>query len=90
GLPAILVPLPTAAADHQTANARSLEAAGAAVHLPETDPEGRELTGERLWGEVTRLLDTPGVLAEMARAAGRRARPGAARQVAAAIAELIG
>ena len=89
-LPAILVPLPTAAADHQTANARSLEAAGAAVHLPEKDPEGRELTGERLWGEVTKLLDTPGALAGMGRAAGRRARPGATRQVAAAIAELIG
>ena len=90
GLPAILVPLPTAAADHQSENARSLEAAGAAVHLPERDPEGRELTGETLWSEVTRLVSAPGALAEMARAASRRARPGAAREVAAAIAEVIG
>ena len=89
GLPAILVPLPTAAADHQTANARSLEAAGVAVHLPERDREGRELTGERLWAEVTRLLRTPGVLAGMSRAALRRARPGAARELAAAVAEVI-
>jgi hypothetical protein len=39
----ILVPLPTAAADHQTANARALAAAGAAVHVPQS-----ELTPERL------------------------------------------
>lgn len=89
GLPAILVPLPSAAAGHQTANARSLEAAGAAVCLPERDREGRELTGERLWAEIKRLLGTPGALAEMSRAASRRARPGAAREVAAAVAEAI-
>ena len=89
GLPAILVPLPTAAGDHQTANALALEAAGAAVHLPERDGEGRELTGRTLWAEVTRLLRAPDVLAEMSRAATRRARPSAARVVAAAIAELV-
>ena len=33
GLPMVLVPLPTAAADHQTANARALAAAGAAIHV---------------------------------------------------------
>ena len=89
GLPSILVPLPTAAGDHQTANARALEAAGAAVHLPERNDEGRELTGKVLWTEVTRLLRAPEVLASMSRAATRRARPGAAREVAAAIAELV-
>ena len=89
-LPAILVPLPTAAADHQTENARSLEAAGAAVHLPERDGEGLELDGAKLWSEVTGLLRAPGALAGMARAAERRARPRAAREVAAAIAEVIG
>lgn len=89
GLPAILVPLPTAAGDHQTANALALEAAGAAVHLPERDAEGRELTGRQLWAEVTRLLHAPEVLAKMSRAASRRARPGAAREVAAAVAELV-
>ncbi len=89
GLPAILVPLPGAAADHQTANARSLEAVGAAAHLPERDREGRALTGEKLWAQVTRLLRTPGALAGMSRAASRRARPGAAREVAAAVAEVI-
>ena len=89
GLPAILVPLPTAAGDHQTANARALEAAGAAVHLPERDGDGRALTGGKLWTEVTRLLLAPETLAKMSRAATRRARPGAAREVATAIAELV-
>ena len=35
GLPMILVPLPTAAADHQTSNALALERAGALVHREE-------------------------------------------------------
>lgn len=35
GLPSILVPLPTAAADHQTGNARVMERAGAARMLPQ-------------------------------------------------------
>ena len=84
GLPAILIPLPTAAGDHQTANARALAAAGAAVHMPESD-----LTGTRLWSEVRRLLDTPGELNAMSRAATARARPEAAREVAASIATLL-
>ena len=86
GLPAILIPLPTAAGDHQTANARALARAGAAVHLPETGT----LTGARLWREVRKLLDTPGKLDAMSRAAAERARPEAAREVAAAIADLLG
>ena len=89
GLPSILVPLPTAAADHQTANARALEAAGAAVHLPERDARGADLTGAQLWTEVQRVLRTPGLLAQMSRAATARARPAAAREVAAAIREVI-
>jgi len=89
GLPAILVPLPAAAADHQTANARALEDAGAAVHLPERDDSGADLRGARLWSEVRRLLDTPGLLSAMSKAARSRARPDAARDVAAAIAALL-
>lgn len=89
GLPAILVPLPTAAADHQTANARALEAAGAAVHLPETDHDGLAITGQRLWAEVRGLLHAPDALAGMSEAALRRARPGAARDVAEAVAEVV-
>ena len=89
GLPSILVPLPTSAADHQRANARALAAAGAAVHLPERDAGGARLTGARLWAEVQGLLHAPGRLARMSRTAAARARPDAAREVAAAIGEVI-
>ena len=89
GLPAILVPLPTAAGDHQSANARALEAAGTAVHLPERDVAGADLSGDRLWSEVRRLLDTPGLLAIMSEATRKPARPDAAREVAAAVAALL-
>ena len=37
GIPAITVPLPTAAADHQTANAKALAASGAAEMIRQSD-----------------------------------------------------
>jgi UDP-N-acetylglucosamine--N-acetylmuramyl-(pentapeptide) pyrophosphoryl-undecaprenol N-acetylglucosamine transferase len=37
GLPTILIPLPTAAEDHQTANAKQLSDAGAAILIKDTD-----------------------------------------------------
>lgn len=88
GLPSVLVPLPTAAEDHQTRNALALEAAGAAVHLPENDPAEGSLTGQRMWAQVRRLLDAPETLARMSDAARRRARPEAARDIARAVARL--
>ncbi|HSM61856.1 MAG TPA: UDP-N-acetylglucosamine--N-acetylmuramyl-(pentapeptide) pyrophosphoryl-undecaprenol N-acetylglucosamine transferase, partial [Longimicrobiales bacterium] len=84
GLPAILVPLPTAAADHQARNAEALAAAGAAVVLPE---EG--LTGEALWRTVISLvLDEPRMRA-MADRARARGLPAAASEVAEDIAALL-
>lgn len=77
GVPAILVPLPTAAEDHQTSNARALEAAGAAVLLPES-----EMTPGRLASEIAALLSSPGVLASMRERALERARPNATRVIA--------
>jgi UDP-N-acetylglucosamine--N-acetylmuramyl-(pentapeptide) pyrophosphoryl-undecaprenol N-acetylglucosamine transferase len=44
GKPAILVPLPTAIYDHQTKNAREMEAAGGAIVLPQTDLTGAKLS----------------------------------------------
>lgn len=76
GIPAILVPLPTAAADHQTHNARALEEFGAAIALPEA-----EATPERLWTEVTALAGDRARRAGMAERARERARPDAARQI---------
>jgi len=74
GRPAILVPYPWAAEDHQSVNARSHEAAGAARVLPEG-----ELTPERLAGWIRELVeDAPG-LAAMEEAA-RGASAGRARE----------
>jgi UDP-N-acetylglucosamine--N-acetylmuramyl-(pentapeptide) pyrophosphoryl-undecaprenol N-acetylglucosamine transferase len=77
GLPAVLVPLPTAAADHQTSNALALESAGCAVHLPQSS-----LDGEALQETVTALLGDPERMASMRAAALERARPDAAREIA--------
>lgn len=84
GVPSILVPLPTAAADHQAQNAESLARAGAAVHLPEA-----ELSGASLWAAVTALLAAPEELEAMRKASLERGRPEATRQIAEALAALL-
>ena len=77
GKPAVLVPYPYATADHQSANARFMESAGAAVVIPDA-----ELTPARLANEVGRLLADRGQLAAMGRASASVARPDAARDIA--------
>jgi UDP-N-acetylglucosamine--N-acetylmuramyl-(pentapeptide) pyrophosphoryl-undecaprenol N-acetylglucosamine transferase len=80
GKPAILVPFPGAVDDHQTANARELVEAGAAVLLPDS-----ELSGERLAREVRTLLADPERLARMRQASLGLARPRATEDLVAAI-----
>lgn len=80
GVPAVLVPLPGAPGDHQTANARVLERAGAAVLLPDPD-----CTAAGLVGEVERLLADPDRLAAMGTAARSAGRPDAADAGAAVV-----
>ena len=84
GLPAILVPLSTAAGDHQTRNARALAEAGVALHLPESDVDARTL-----WSALSDLAGDDGRIAAMARAARRRAQPAATANIAAALTELL-
>jgi UDP-N-acetylglucosamine--N-acetylmuramyl-(pentapeptide) pyrophosphoryl-undecaprenol N-acetylglucosamine transferase len=84
GIPAVLVPLPTAAADHQTHNARALASAGAAVHLPQS-----ELTAARLDREVRSLLADPSAMARLAAGASARARPDAAETIVKRILSLL-
>jgi UDP-N-acetylglucosamine--N-acetylmuramyl-(pentapeptide) pyrophosphoryl-undecaprenol N-acetylglucosamine transferase len=74
--PAILVPFPFAADNHQVVNARSLVVAGAAVMVEE-----RELTGERLAHEIRVLLVDGERRRQMAKAAGRLGAPQAAREI---------
>ncbi len=76
GAPAVLVPLPGAPGDHQTANARRLADAGAAVIVDDA-----ALDGERLAAEVDALLEDPDRLLAMSRAGAALARPDAARAI---------
>jgi undecaprenyldiphospho-muramoylpentapeptide beta-N-acetylglucosaminyltransferase len=80
GLPSILVPSPFVTADHQTANARHMERAGAAVVVPDA-----ELDGRRLAFEVDKLLGDPRRLAQMTQAALAAAQPRAADDIAALV-----
>lgn len=77
GIPSVLVPLPTAAADHQTSNARALESAGAAVVVPQA-----ELDVPRLDRTMRELLAQPERLARVGAAARARAHPDAAETIA--------
>jgi len=84
GLPAVLVPLPSAAANHQAHNAEALATAGAARVLAE-----QGLTGEALWAEIMMLASEPNALKAMRNAAQARALPGAANTIAAAVNALL-
>jgi UDP-N-acetylglucosamine--N-acetylmuramyl-(pentapeptide) pyrophosphoryl-undecaprenol N-acetylglucosamine transferase len=83
GLPAILVPLPTAAAGHQERNAQALVAAGAARQLSESD-----LSALTLGDQIRAVLDDPREADRMSRAALARALPDASRRIAEAILSL--
>lgn len=70
GKAAIMIPLPTAADDHQRKNAEALQAAGAALVLLQ-----RDLNGESLANEIIGLINSPEKIADMeqsAKSLGRR------------------
>ncbi len=85
GRAAVLVPLPGAAGDHQSANAAVLADAGAAAVVRDSD-----LDGERLAELVDELLGDPAGLTAMERAAASLGAPGAAGQVAAILRQVAG
>ena len=85
GKPAIFVPLPTAADDHQRHNAETLANAGGALLLPQA-----ELTADRLAQEIGSLLSNCRRLAEMGAAAHRFAHPNAAAEIAALAVRIAG
>jgi UDP-N-acetylglucosamine--N-acetylmuramyl-(pentapeptide) pyrophosphoryl-undecaprenol N-acetylglucosamine transferase len=84
GRAAVLVPLPTAADDHQRKNAEVLAAAGAAEIV-----EQKDLTGALLATRIAALIGDAPRLEAMAAAARRLARPDAARVIADQALELI-
>ncbi|TDT91645.1 UDP-N-acetylglucosamine-N-acetylmuramylpentapeptide N-acetylglucosamine transferase [Pseudodesulfovibrio indicus] len=80
GVPALFVPFPQAAHDHQTMNAQAMSDIGAAILLPQS-----ELTGARLADAVTRLLADRGRLDGMEAAARSFARKDAAADIVAGL-----
>lgn len=83
GLPALFIPYPYAADDHQAANARALaEARAAVVH------EQTQLTADRLARAVTELLLDGERLRQMSQAMLAWGRPGAATAVVDLLLEL--
>lgn len=83
GKAAIMVPLPTAADDHQRKNAEALERAGSARMILQS-----ELTGEGLAAEICKLIEAPEAITEMETAAKRLGREDAAEKTVDIIEEL--
>ncbi len=76
GKPAVLIPLPTSAGNHQELNARSMEKNGAAVVVLQS-----ELTGTRLEQAIVEILNDENRLSAMKEAALRLAQPDSARLI---------
>ena len=76
GKPALLIPSPNVAGDHQTANAKAVANAGAAYLIPDT-AQVRELTSR-----LPELLRDAATLQRLSQAALSLAKPDAARQIA--------
>jgi UDP-N-acetylglucosamine--N-acetylmuramyl-(pentapeptide) pyrophosphoryl-undecaprenol N-acetylglucosamine transferase len=83
GKAAIMIPLPTAADDHQRKNAEAMQNAGAAKMLLQ-----RELSGESLAAQILELADGPAAITEMENAARELSRDDAAERAADLIEEL--
>ena len=80
GKAAIMIPFPLAADDHQRKNAEALQSAGAARMILQ-----RDLTGDRLAGEISSLIGSPDEIDRMETASRKLAR----RDAAAAAVDLI-
>lgn len=82
GTPAILVPSPNVAGDHQSRNARAMQEQGAALLL-----EDRKVS-EELFGLVQSILADPERVTAMSQASIRLAKPNAANDIAKKILEI--
>ena len=76
GMPSLLIPYAHAADDHQTANARALEEAGAARRI-----EATPLDSQALAQTIAEFVRTPARLGPMRSAARKLARPNAAQEI---------
>ena len=80
GRPAILIPFAAATGDHQTANARGLVDADAAIMIPEAS-----LNADSLSAQIAAVLGDPAAAAKMARNAHSYARPDATDRLVALV-----
>ncbi|WP_136645758.1 glycosyltransferase [Tabrizicola sp. YIM 78059] len=85
GRPAILIPFAAATGDHQTANAKGLVEAGAAVMIVE-----KALDASTLAGHIAAILEDPARAESMAQAALAVARPDATARLVALVEDLGG
>lgn len=85
GKPAVFVPFPRAADDHQNVNARALERAGAAVVVEESNLEAAYLVDT-----IAALLNDPARLRAMSAAAKSLAHPKAVEEIAEMVGRLAG
>jgi UDP-N-acetylglucosamine--N-acetylmuramyl-(pentapeptide) pyrophosphoryl-undecaprenol N-acetylglucosamine transferase len=85
GRPAILIPYPAATGDHQTANARGLADAGAAVLIQE-----KQLDATGLARHIAAILEDPGRAETMARSALGEGKPDATARLVALVEDLSG
>ncbi|MEM9349244.1 MAG: undecaprenyldiphospho-muramoylpentapeptide beta-N-acetylglucosaminyltransferase [Pseudomonadota bacterium] len=85
GRPSILIPFAAATGDHQMANARGLEEAGAATVIQEADLEIAPLTEE-----LTAILSDPKRASAMASAALGVGKPDATERLVALVEEIAG
>lgn len=85
GRPAVLIPYAAATGDHQTANAKGLRDAAAAVVIPE-----KALDATTLAGHIAEILEDPHRAETMARAALGEGKPDATARLVALVEELAG
>jgi UDP-N-acetylglucosamine--N-acetylmuramyl-(pentapeptide) pyrophosphoryl-undecaprenol N-acetylglucosamine transferase len=85
GRPAVLVPFPYAADNHQLRNAEAFARTGAGIVI-----EDAQFTGDRLFREVSALMQDRSRVRAMAAAARSFSRPGAATRAAEIVEEVAG
>lgn len=85
GIPAVYVPFPHAADDHQTANARSVVECGGGVMIDDA-----EIDSDRARNILTGLMNNPESLANLAAGARKQARPDAGATIAAQLRKMAG
>ena len=84
GVPAILIPLPTAAANHQELNALAIQEFGAALYMSQM-----ELTPSKFWTEIYQLTDDDQTLSQMASQAMKNSKPDATSKVVSSMLKLL-